>query len=38
MEKEHVLHFYDDSIKIEHKWDKGWMEPTLKALMELTTK
>jgi len=36
LEKEKILHTYDDTIKVEHKWDKGWLEPTLKLLIDLT--
>jgi len=36
LEKEGIPHFYDDSLHVEHRWDKAWMAPTLGALMRLT--
>ena len=35
LKREGIPHFYDDSVVVEHRWDSIWMEPTLKALMEL---
>jgi hypothetical protein len=31
-----LKHYYDNTLEFPHRWDKRWMEPTLKALMELT--
>ena len=35
LQREGIAHFYDDQVTVEHRWDKLWMEPTLKALMGL---
>lgn len=31
-----IKHHYDNSLNVEHRWHRAWMEPTLKALMSLT--
>lgn len=36
MEKNGVKHLYDNTLKVPHRWDKAWVEPTLKLLMSLT--
>lgn len=36
LEKEDVKHYYDDSLKFPHRWDKSWMAPTLSALLTLS--
>jgi hypothetical protein len=38
LEKEGIPHYFNDSMGSEHRWNKLWMEPTLKALMDLTRK
>ena len=30
-----IPHVYDDSLNVPHRWDAGWMAPTLEALMGL---
>lgn len=35
--RESIPHHYDDSLSAPHRWDKDWMDPTLEALMSLTT-
>ena len=35
LEKEGIPHFYDNTLKVTHRWDPLWMGPTLKALVDL---
>ena len=35
LEKNGILHHYDDKQCFPHRWSKDWMEPTLKALVDL---
>ena len=34
--KEDIKHYYDDTLKFPHRWDKSWMAPTLSALLALS--
>ncbi|MEM7396167.1 MAG: hypothetical protein AAF492_27855 [Verrucomicrobiota bacterium] len=36
LSREGLLHHYDNTLNAKHSWNKAWMEPTLKALMDLT--
>ena len=36
LNKEGIKHFYDNNLKVPHRWNEKWMEPTLTALMEIT--
>jgi len=36
LEKEGIKHYYDDTLKFSHRWDKSWMAPTLSALLSLS--
>jgi enterochelin esterase-like enzyme len=36
LKKEGIKHYYDNTLKFPHRWDKDWMEPTLSALIALT--
>ena len=36
MDSLHIPHIYDDSSSREHRWDSGWLEPAVKALVTMS--
>lgn len=38
LEKEGVVHRYDNSLHAPHRWDRAWVGPTVKQLMSITMK
>lgn len=36
LQREGIQHHYDNTLRVEHRWHKAWLEPTLDALMRLT--
>jgi enterochelin esterase-like enzyme len=37
MEREHIRHYFDDTLVFTHSWNKDWVAPTLAALMKVVT-